>query len=212
MTNALKLAPVAEPSAAPLAEAAPAKKPDVIYHAISPESIDALLELAKVTERDTVFEMGCGDARLLIEAARRHRCKCVGVELMPELAEKARADAQAAGVADLVTIVVGDMFETDLRPASVVFLYILPHLNLRMLPQLLDLRPGSRIVSADFDIVHHVPDKVWQGYIPSENLYEAAFLYVTPLRRQVQPVRRRWAESRIVYDANDRSLLPIHMR
>ena len=167
-----------------------------------------MLELACISERDVVYEMGCGDARLLVAAAKRHGCKCVGFEVVPELIDEANKLIAEGGVQGLVTIVNKDMFTVDLRPASVVFLYILPHLNLRMVPQLLGMKAGARIVSNDFDIVRHVPDRVVQEYIPADNMYKATFLYKAPLRRQVRDVRKQWAESCIVYDSNRVSLLP----
>jgi SAM-dependent methyltransferase len=187
-------------------------KPDVIFAPICPEAMDRAIELARISERDTVYEMGCGDARLLIAAAKRHGCKGVGFEVRPELIEEANKRAQAAGVSHLVTIKEQDMFTVDLRPADVVFLYILPHLNLRMIPQLLDMRRGSRIVSSDFDIVRHIPDVVVQDYLVERNIYKTTFLYYAPLRHQVQPVKKEWVESRICYDSNDLSLLPMEMR
>jgi SAM-dependent methyltransferase len=138
-------------SAAP-ASAKPAGTLDVPYEPSAPEVVRAMVELAGVSPRDVVYDLGCGDGRIVVEAARRG-ARGVGVDLDPQRIEEARANARAAGVEDRVELRVGDLFETDVSPATVVMLYLWPHVNLRLRPQLLaQLRPGTRIVSHTHDM------------------------------------------------------------
>ena len=127
-------------------------EPDVIYADTPQEAVDRMLVAARVTKDDVVYDLGCGDARFLVTAAKKYGCRCVGVEIQPAVAEKARKNAADNGVADLVEIREGDMFKVDLSPASVLTMYLLPTLNVQMVPQLKQMRPGSRIVSYLFDM------------------------------------------------------------
>jgi SAM-dependent methyltransferase len=128
----------------------------------TPHSVVAkMLEVANIGERDVVYDLGGGDGRLVIEAARRYGARGVGVELDPDRVAEARANVAAAGLEALVSIEHQDLFAIDLTPASVVLLYLLPTLNVRLLPQLARLAPGSRIVSHDYDIEGVEYDDVW---------------------------------------------------
>ena len=114
----------------------------------SPRStVDEMLRLAAVSASDVVYDLGAGDGRVVIEAARKFGARGVGIELDPKLVALARRNAEHAGVADRVRFVQQDLFQTDLGPASVIALYLSPNLNLRLRPALLKLRPGTRIVS-----------------------------------------------------------------
>lgn len=126
-----------------------------------PSVVAKMIEVANVSERDVVYDLGCGDGRLVIEAAREHGARGVGFDLDPTRLAEARANAAEAGVEALVTFEHADLFEVDLRPASVVFLYLLPKVNVRLLPKLAQLAPGSRIVSHDYDIEGVEYDDVW---------------------------------------------------
>ena len=117
-----------------------------------------MLELAGVTRDDVVYDLGCGDGRILVAAAKKAGCRAVGVEIKPDLVELARQNARDNGVEGLVEIRQGDLFDADFRDATVVALYLLPDLNVRLVPQFRKLRPGSRIVSFMFDIAG-VPPK-----------------------------------------------------
>jgi protein-L-isoaspartate O-methyltransferase len=140
---------------------APSRRPDVLYVPTPPDVVDAMLSLARVTADDVVYDLGAGDGRIVIAAARRYRARGVGVELQPALVAEARANVITAGVDTLVTIIEGDVFTTDLSPATVVTLYLLPAMNERLRPKLLrELRPGARIVSHDFPIGGWKPDVI----------------------------------------------------
>lgn len=131
----------------------PARKLDVWYVPTTQPVIDRMLKMAKVRPLDVVYDLGCGDGRMVIAAAKQYGARGVGVDLDPRRIREARANAKAAGVEKLVTFEVGDLFEMDLREADVVLLYLLPELNRRLKPKLFaELKPGARVVSHDFDM------------------------------------------------------------
>jgi SAM-dependent methyltransferase len=137
--------------AQPPASAAEAtKRPDVVYVPTPPEVVEGMLDLAKVTKNDVVYDLGSGDGRIVIAAAKRG-ARAIGVEVDPERLTEARANAKAAGVD--VTFLSQDLFETDLPEATVVTLYLLPSLNRKLMPKLqTELKSGSRVVSHSFDM------------------------------------------------------------
>lgn len=137
----------------------PAPKLDVIWVPSPPEVIKAMLDAAKVGPNDVVYDLGCGEGEILIAAARRG-ARGVGVDLDPERIRNANANAARAGVADRITFVEQDLFKTDVSKASVVTLYLLPELNERLKPKLLqELRPGTPIVSHDFGMGDWMPER-----------------------------------------------------
>jgi SAM-dependent methyltransferase len=136
--------------------------PDVVFVPTPDAVVDAMLEMASVGPKDVVYDLGCGDGRLVVGAAMRGARRAIGVDIDPERVKESRARAKAAGVDDRVKIVEGDLFEMDFSDATVVTLYLLPSLNLRLRPKILALKPGTRIVSHDFDMGDWTPDKVRQ--------------------------------------------------
>lgn len=131
----------------------PKRKLDVWYVATPHEVVDRMLYEAKIRPTDVVYDLGCGDGRMVIAAAKQFGTRGVGVDLDPARIREARANAKAAGVDKLIEFRVGDMFETDLREANVVLLYLLPELNRRLKPKFFaELPPGARVVSHDFDM------------------------------------------------------------
>jgi SAM-dependent methyltransferase len=118
-----------------------------------PEVVDAMLKLAKVSSSDVVYDLGSGDGRIPIAAARSHNARAVGIELNPNLIAEARANAQKEGVSGRVRFLQQDIFTADISEATVVTLYLLPALNLKLLPKLnRELKPGTRVVSQSFDM------------------------------------------------------------
>jgi SAM-dependent methyltransferase len=144
----------APPSLANDAEASrPARKLDVWYVPTPHQIVGRMLDAANVRMGDVVYDLGCGDGRMVIAAAKKYSTRGYGVDLDPRRIREARANAKKAGVEHLVTFEVGDMFETDISEATVVLLYLLPELNKRLKPKLLsELRPGARVVSHDWDM------------------------------------------------------------
>lgn len=131
----------------------PGVRLDAPYVVTPYEVVDEMLRLAKVGPQDVVFDLGCGDGRIVIEAARRHGARGVGIDIDPARIEEATAGARRAGVSERVRFVVQDLFQTDFSSASVVTLYLFPEMNAKLRPKLLaDLKPGSRIVSHQFGI------------------------------------------------------------
>ena len=131
----------------------PARELDVWYVPTPHQIVDRMLDVAGVRTGDVVYDLGCGDGRMVIAAAKKFATRGIGVDLDPKRIREAKANAKKAGVEHLVTFQVGDMFKTDISDATVVMLYLLPELNRRLKPKLLaELRPGSRVVSHDFDM------------------------------------------------------------
>ena len=122
--------------------------------------VEVMLDMAEVTSEDVVYDLGSGDGRIVITAAQRYGARGVGVELDPELVERARANALEAGVADKVTFVQADLFTIDVSEATVVTMYLLASMHARMQPKLLrELAPGSRIVTHRFPMGEGEPDQ-----------------------------------------------------
>lgn len=130
-----------------------ARKLDVWYVPTTSEVVDRMLDMANVQPLDLIYDLGCGDGRIVIAAAKKYGARGVGVDLDPARIREARANAKEAGVEKLVTFRVQDLFKTDLTEATVVTLYLLPELNRRLKPKLFaELKPGARVVSHDFDM------------------------------------------------------------
>jgi SAM-dependent methyltransferase len=124
---------------------------DVPYVPTKQAVVERMLELAGVTSKDIVYDLGCGDGRIVVTAARKHGARGVGIDIDPKRIEEATYIARRTGVTDKVKFRIGDLFDADIREATVVTLYLLPEINLRLKPKLLrDLKPGTRVVSHDF--------------------------------------------------------------
>jgi SAM-dependent methyltransferase len=133
---------------------------DVAFVATDLAIVRAMLELAGVTRDDIVYDLGCGDGRIVIAAAREFGARGVGVDLDPRRIREARANAVRGGVTDRVTFRIENLFETELGPATVVTLFLSPELNARLRPKLLrELRAGTRIVSYRYGIGDWMPDQ-----------------------------------------------------
>lgn len=150
--------------------------------------VDEMLKLADIRADDVVYDLGSGDGRLVITAAKRFKAHGVGIELQPELIELANAGAKKEDVADRVKFVQGDLFETDIREATVVMLYLLPRFVTRLVPRFLsELRPGTRIVSHDYPLVPWPPDKDVSMDVPEKEFISGTtwtrlYYYVVPAR------------------------------
>jgi hypothetical protein len=132
---------------------------DVPYVATPPEVVAQMLALVKPTRDDVLYDLGSGDGRIVIEAARRFGTRGVGVDLNPVRVEEATANARRAGLQGRVRFRQQDLFDTDLRPASIVTLYLLPRVNLELRPKMFEqLRPGTRVVSHAYDMGDWEPD------------------------------------------------------
>ena len=136
---------------------------DVIWVPTPDSLVIKMLETAQVTNKDLVYDLGAGDGKIAIEAARRYGARAVGIEFDPQMADHARQNAKNARVADKVTIITGDIFAENFSQATVVTLYLLPSLNGKLYPTLVNMKPGTRIVSNTFTIGSWIPDKTFYG-------------------------------------------------
>ncbi len=136
-------------------------KKDVPYVPTPQAVVDEMLKLARVSKDDVVYDLGCGDGRLVITAVQKFGAKRgVGVDIDPQRINESNENAKAAGVTDRTKFVVQDLFQTDFKEATVVTLYLLPEVNLKLRPKLLaELKPGTRIVSHAFDMGDWKPEK-----------------------------------------------------
>ena len=161
------------------------RRPDVHYEVTRQEIVEEMLDMAGVTREDVVYDLGCGDGRFVITAAKRYGARGVGIDIDPARIKEANENAYRAGVTDRVKFVEKDLFETDIREATVVALYLLPELNLRLRPKLFrELRPGARVVSNSFDMGDWKPENI-------SSLYAKRFYYwIIPA-----DVRGRWVWS-----------------
>jgi len=142
------------------AQTGPTRAPDVRYEPSSYEVVDEMLQLANVTPDDIVYDLGCGDGRIVIAAAREYGARGVGIDIDPARVAESRENVEQAGVADKVTIRHEDLFEADISEATVVMLYLWPSVNLKLRPKLLaELKPGTRVVSHSHDMGDWEPDE-----------------------------------------------------
>lgn len=138
-------------------KAGPSREPDVPFIPTTEIAVKAMLNLAEVKSSDVVYDLGCGDGRIVITAAKRYGARGVGIDIDPALIREAKKNARRAGVEDRVEFRELDLFQADFREATVVTLFLLPALNKRLLPQLQALKAGTRIVSNTFEIAGWKP-------------------------------------------------------
>jgi tRNA G37 N-methylase Trm5 len=140
--------------------AARTQVPDVIYVPTPYEVVDAMLKLAGLKQGDVLYDLGSGDGRIPVTAAKKFGIRAIGIDIDPQRVEEAKENARKNGVTKLVQFRQEDLFRADFREATVVTLYLLPDLNLKLRPRLLaELKPGSRIISHQFDMGTWKPEK-----------------------------------------------------
>jgi SAM-dependent methyltransferase len=156
------------------------KEPEVPYVPTHERVVAEMLKVASVGKKDVLYDLGSGDGRIVITAAKRFGTRGVGVDIDPVRVKEARENAVKAGVTDKVKFLQQDLFETDIREATVVTLYLLPEVNLRLRPKLLsDLKPGTRVVSHNYDMGDWAPLKTLQLRVPEEH---TIYYWVVPPR------------------------------
>lgn len=163
----------------------PSREPDVVFVPTPQKVVDKMLELAKVKKDDLVYDLGCGDGRIVVTAAKKYGCRAIGYDISPKRVKESLENVKKNNVGNLVRIEQQDIFTLDLSKANVITLYLLPSLNVKLIPQLEKLKPGSRIVSHDFDMKGVKPDKVVT--IPDEkDDYgdHTIYLWTTPLKKE----------------------------
>ena len=162
----------------------PTRTPDVVYVPTPNDVVARMLELAKVKKSDVVYDLGCGDGRIVTTAARRYGAKGIGFELDSDRVKMSLDNVRRNNVGHLVKIEQKDIFEVDLSKASVITLYLLPKLNVKLIPQLDKLKPGSRIVSHQYGMKGKVkPDKKITVKSREDNVEHTVYLYTLPLKK-----------------------------
>ena len=203
MRGALALAAMLAATAAVAQSESPPPR-DAPYFPTPQSVVDRMLELAKVGPGDFVIDLGSGDGRIVIHAARHMQARGIGVEMMENLVETSRRNAAKAGVEDRVRFIVQDARAADLREATVLTLYLGPDLNVELMPRILaTMRPGARVVSHDFGISGWTPDAAERFEVPEKNHgcggESAIFLWIVPA-----DVAGRW-QAAVGEGANSRS-------
>ncbi|MEM6753352.1 MAG: class I SAM-dependent methyltransferase [Cyanobacteria bacterium P01_C01_bin.38] len=156
------------------------RSPDVVYVPTPPEVVERMLTLAKVNKNDVLYDLGSGDGRIPITAVEKYNVKrAVGIEINPERIEEANENAKKAKVTDKVSFLNQDLFESNFSDATVMTLYLLPALNVKLRPQLFSqLKPGTRIVSHDFDMGEWKPERVEK--IEANGRTHTVYLWTVP--------------------------------
>jgi ribosomal protein L11 methylase PrmA len=168
------------------AHAQPGRKPDVPFVPTTEEAVEAMLKLAGVKKSDTVYDLGCGDGRIVIAAAKSYGAHAVGIDIDPQRIKEAKENAKKAGVESLVRFEENDLFKADFHAATVVTLFLLPEVNLRLKPRLMqELKPGTRIVSNTFDMGEWKPEKEFTVGGDNDDTYlsRRLFLWTVPERQ-----------------------------
>ncbi|HMF19440.1 MAG TPA: methyltransferase domain-containing protein [Gemmataceae bacterium] len=159
------------------------REPDVIFVPTPHEVVDKMLELADVRPGEIVYDLGCGDGRIPVAAAKKFGVKAWGFDINPVRVKESLETVAKNNVKNLVTIKQADVFELDLSKADVITLYLLPQLNVKLIPQLDKLKPGCRIVSHDFNMEGVRPKKEI-AFTPQGSREHRIYLWVTPLEKE----------------------------
>src|SRR6266404_1615678 len=162
----------------------PGREPDVIYVPTPQEVVDKMLEMADVRPGEIVYDLGCGDGRIPVTAAKKYGVKSWGFDINPVRVKESLENVEKNNVKGLVTIQLKDIFELDLSKADVITLYLLPQLNVKLIPQLDKLKPGCRIVSHDFPMAGVRPKREESITIEGGREHRV-FLWMTPLEKEL---------------------------
>ena len=165
------------------------RKPDVIYYPTPPETVAEMLRMAGVKEGDVLYDLGSGDGRIPIAAAKQYGIRAVGIEIDPKLVTEAEENARQANVSQLVRFRNEDMFRVNYSEATIVTLYLSEKLNVLLRPKLLsELRPGARILSHDFRMGDWKPEQTVR--VPWGKLYRTVYLWTVPARRKTSRLKK----------------------
>jgi len=165
------------------------RKPDVIYYPTPPETVAEMLRMAGVKEGDVLYDLGSGDGRIPIAAAKQYGIRAVGIEIDPKLVTEAEENARQANVSQLVRFRNEDMFRVNYSEATIVTLYLSEKLNVLLRPKLLsELRPGARILSHDFRMGDWQPEQTVR--VPWGKLYRTVYLWTVPARRKTSRLKK----------------------
>jgi tRNA A58 N-methylase Trm61 len=159
----------------------PKRSPDVIFVPTPQDAVEKMLELAEVKKGDVVYDLGCGDGRIVVTAAKKYGAKGIGIDIDPQRVAESKENVRTNGVEKLVTIKNADIFEETFADANVITLYLLPSLNVKLIPQLEKLKPGTRIVSYQFNMDGVKPKDTYTG-----NGRYTIYKWVTPLEKEAR--------------------------
>jgi len=160
------------------------REPDVIFVPTPQPVVEEMLRLADVKKSDLLYDLGCGDGRIVVTAAKKYGCHAIGFDIDPQRIKESVENVKKNEVEDLVQIKRQDIFKLDLSRANVITLYLLPSLNVKLIPQLEKLKPGSRIVSHSFDMAGVTPDKVVK--VDTDGYERTVYFWTTPLKKEGQ--------------------------
>lgn len=159
------------------------RTPDVVYVGTPYDIVSRMLQMAQVKKDDLVVDLGCGDARMLVLAAQKYGSRGIGYDIDPDMVRASRKNAKENKVDSLVKIIQADIFTVDISKADVLPLYLLPDMNLKLLPQFETLKPGSRLVFHNYDLEGIVPDRIEEVVSNEDNSNHTLFLYTIPLKK-----------------------------
>ena len=157
--------------------------PDVVYVGTPYDIVSEMLHMAQVKKDDLVVDLGCGDARMLVLAAQKYGTRGIGYEIDPVMVKASRWNKEKNNVAGLIKIIQADIFTVDISKADVLPIYLLPEMNLQLVPQFETLKPGSRLVFHNYDLQGFVPDRTVEIISNEDNSLHTLYLYTTPLKR-----------------------------
>jgi SAM-dependent methyltransferase len=158
------------------------RTPDVVYVGSPNDVVAKMLEVADVKKEDVLYDLGCGDGRIVVMAAKKYGCRAYGYDINPVRIRESLENIKRNAVEDLATVERRDVFTIDLTPANVITLYLLPEMNARLIPQLQQLKPGSRIVAHDYGIRGVTPDKSITMDSKVDGVPHYIYLYTAPLK------------------------------
>lgn len=163
---------------------APKKNPDVIFVPTPMEVVEKMLEMAHIKKGDVLYDLGCGDGRIVVTAAKKYGIKAIGIDIDPQRVKDSLENVKTNGVENLVTIKQGDIFEEDISDADVVTMYLLPDLNVKLMPKLAKLKRGTRIISYQFDMRGAKPAEVIQLKDKDNGWSRTIYKWVVPWEKE----------------------------
>jgi ribosomal protein L11 methylase PrmA len=164
-------------------EPASMRPPDVVYVGTPYDLVSKMLQMADVKKTDVVYDLGCGDARMLVLSAQKYGTRGVGYEIDPDMVKASRSNVARNHVENLVKIIQADIFTVDLSEADVIPLYLLPEMNAKLIHQFSMMKPGSRIVCHEYSLEGFAADKIVHVISNEDNANHTLYLYTLPLKR-----------------------------
>jgi SAM-dependent methyltransferase len=157
--------------------------PDVVYVGTPYDVVSAMLKLARLKKEDLVYDLGCGDGRMIVMAAKMYGCRGIGFDIDPERVSASNRNVRKNQVENLVKIVQADLFKLDFSEATVLSLYLLPEINSRLVPQFEKLKTGSRLVFHDYGLEGFKADRTLRVVSNEDNVGHTIYLYTIPLKK-----------------------------